>query len=335
MVGQDRARTMLTVEVRGAALRGTHPGHVLLYGPPGLGKTSLAELVASLSGGQLVRAVGSQLSSPEILVSTLSNLRWVDQRSRPVVDTLFVDEIHRLPPRIAELFYMAMEDNRIEYTTGRGQTKRIESMILPPYVLVGATTLPGYLEQPFRDRFSLKLSLDYYTVEQLLAIITGAADEQLVKIDPAAALLLAERSRATPRVALRLLTSSTNYAYAVAGTSDVPVTVDTVTQALSLEEIDALGLDRDDRAVLHALCAKHRGGPIGLDNLAASSGVDTHTVVEAIEPYLIRAGLIGRTPRGRVATELAFDHLNATQGLALECPAHLRTENAHGEAWTD
>lgn len=335
MVGQDRARTMLTVEIRGAALSGIHPGHTLLYGPPGLGKTSLAELIASLAGGQIIRSVGSQISSPEIFVSTVGNLRWADQQNRPVVDTIFVDEIHRLPPRISELFYMAMEDGRIEFRTGRGQNARVESMTLPPFILVGATTLPGYLEQPFRDRFSLQLSLEYYSVEELLRIITNAAESQSVKLDPDAALMLAERSRATPRVALRLLKTAKNFAYAVANSSDVPVTMDTVAQSLDLEEIDILGLDRDDRAVLLALCGKHRGGPVGEGNLSASSGIDDRTVREAIEPYLIRAGLMNRTPRGRVATEAAFDHLNATQGLELECPAHLRATNAHGEPWAE
>ena len=229
---------------------------------------------------------------------------------------------------------MAMEDGRVEYVTGRGQNKRIESLDLPPFILVGATTLPGYLEQPFRDRFESQLSLEYYSADELLRIITNAAESQGIQLDPDAAALLATRSRATPRIALRLLTTAKNFAYALAF-DRVPVTVDSVRRSLDLEQIDELGLDKDDRMLLRALCEKHRGGPIGRDNLSASAGIDIRTIEEAIEPYLIRIGLLARTPRGRVATEAAFDHLNTTLGLELECPAHLRAENAHGEAWAE
>lgn len=324
MVGQDKARVMLTMRTRGALLRGAHPGHILLYGPPGLGKTTLAEIVAHETGGPLIRTVGSQLSTPLALANSLSEL------SPRQVSVFFVDEIHGTPRKVEELLYMAMEDQRIEVTTGRGADARVQTINLPSFILVGATTLPGWLTQPLRDRFVTQLSLEYYTSEELTQIINGAAQSKGATITPEAAQMLGERSRGTPRVALRLLANCWDYTVAMANDADAPITADSVEACLALEGIDRIGLTQDDLTLLRAICVQHRGGPIGLENLAATIGLDNRTVDGVIEPYLIRAGLLRRTRRGRAATRAAFAHLR------LEAPFTVDDESNHADAaWED
>jgi Holliday junction DNA helicase RuvB len=317
MIGQDRVRTQLMVRVRGAKLRGTHPGHVLLTGPPGLGKTSIAELVAQQTGGEMIRAIGSALSKPETLVATLNRL------ARGRTDVLFIDEVHELPQRTEELLYTVMEDGRVDVAVGSGARAGVRSVQLPEFILVGATTLPGLLSQPFRDRFASVFSLEYYSTNELTRIIEAAAQRAGAKIDTHAAGELARRSRGTARVALGLFRASWDYTVAMADSTDVPITVDTVSQALELDEVDTLGLTRDDRSVLDCICRVHSGGPVGLDNLAATAGVDNRTLTGVIEPFLLREELIRRERVGRVATVKAFVHLGLdvppALGLDAQC----------------
>jgi Holliday junction DNA helicase RuvB len=311
MVGQDRVRTQLTVRVRGAQARGTALPHVLLTGPPGLGKTSLAELVATETGGRLVRAIGSALATPILLAKALAEL------SKDRVDVLFVDEVHELTSAVEELLYTCLEDGRLEIASGSGAAARVTSVQLPRFILVGATTLPGRLSQPFRDRFGLQLALDYYSEDELSRIITGAAKRKGATLGSGAADALARRGRGTPRVALRLFEGAWDYSAAMTRSASNPITVDDVNAALDLDGIDSLGLDAHDRAVLDCVCRIHKGGPVGLTNLANSCGVDSRTLDSMVEPYLIRAELLRRTQRGRVATEKAFTHLGLVAPITL------------------
>lgn len=323
MIGQDDARLKMQIRIRGSRLRGTHPGHMLLSGGPGLGKTSLAELVAAETGGRLVRAAGTQLTTPQLLVDVISG---PDGLRRDFVDVLFIDEVHALPKRLEEMLYMAMEDQRMEVAVGRGQESRAVSIDLPDFVLVAATTLPGNLAQPFRDRFKLKVDLDFYSPEDLTAIISGAAAAKGAAIEPAAAELLGHRSRGTPRIAIDLFEACWDFTLAMAQRSDALITVQSVRTALDLEGIDERGLTKADQLMLRTLCETYKGGPVGKENLSASTGIDEKTLTEVIEPWLLRDGLIRRLRRGRVATKAAFDHLD------LECPIGLDDTSQHSDA---
>jgi len=305
MVGQDEARTRMMISIRGSIARKVQPDHVLLFGPPGLGKTTLAELVAVETGGKLYRAIGGSIKSTDDLVRLMGNL------SKDRVDVLFIDEIHRLSAVVEELLYTALEDGRIEVPVGIGAAREVQTMYLPWFTLVGATTLPGSLSEPFRDRFGLKLSLDYYVDMELTEIIQRAAKSKGQVIEPDAAANLALRSRGTPRVALGLLTSSLNYHAAITGKGfeKLPVTGEIVDAALELESIDALGLTEDDRKVLRLLC-RAKGGAVGVKTLEATTSIDQKTIREMIEPFLMRTDLVRKTYRGRVATRKAYVHLD-------------------------
>lgn len=301
MIGQETARVQLMTRLHAAKLRGEQPGHTLLEGPPGLGKTSMAEIIAHETGGKLVRAIASSVNTARMMGRELAQLNDGD--------VFFIDEIHGLSQATMELLYTAMEDGRIEITSGQGINQRSVSRDLAKFTLVGATTRSGKLTGPFRDRFALTLSLDYYSGDELARIIMRAAGKKATPIEPEAAHELGRRSRGTPRVALNLLDQVRDYTAAWYDDAAAAITVATVHAALKLYEIDALGLDKDDLALLSCLCLDHAGGPIGLSNLAMSVGQDNKTVEDKIEPFLIRAGLVVRQIRGRVATPKAYDHL--------------------------
>jgi Holliday junction DNA helicase RuvB len=306
MVGQGKARVRLMVHITSALKRGQRPGHVLFYGAPGLGKTSMAELVAAETGGTLIRATASALNSPRRMARCLSDLEHGS--------VLFIDEVHGLNLISETLLYSAMEDGRIEYssdgpgTGGVGSTDAdVKSIQLEPFTLVAATTLPGRLSKPLLNRFALQLELEYYTDDQLAEIILNAAVDMPVDITEDACLALGRRARGTPRVALSLLDTARDYAGFI--TDDGKVTEASAVEAMTLEDIDELGLTSADRAYLDTLCKRFKGGPVGLDNLAVACDQDTDTVEDMIEPFLIRSKLIARFPRGRVATKAAFERL--------------------------
>lgn len=305
MVGQERVRVELAVMLKSARLRGRVPSHVLLYGPPGLGKTSLAEIVAHETGGKLVRASATAIQSPMKLARELAKL----ERG----DVLFIDEIHGLSKKTCEVLYTAMEDFRIEVESTQAGDKackgQIEVVQLEQFVLVGATTDPGRLPQPLLDRFGFKGALVHYSGGELAQIITRKAESDGVAIEDEAAVELGGRSRGTPRIALQLLDACQDYAVTTTEDPSAPITVDVVAATLALKDIDSAGLTMTDQLVLMSLCVDHMGGPVGVNNLAASSGEEMHTVRDICEPWLLRAGFIKRTTRGRVATAAAYQHL--------------------------
>lgn len=314
MIGQDQARTEIMLAVKGARHRNVIPPHILLSGPPGLGKTSLAGIVAMQTGGQMIEVMGKTLNDRDARLKTLQKLRWKNGLNG-VIDVLFVDEIHELSESAETALYTVMEDFKLSVSVGRGKDADTRTIKVAPFVLVGATTLPGKLTQPLLDRFGIRTTLNYYTAEQLMEIINGRCGDK-IKIDQEAALYLAERSRWTPRVALNLLDRAHDYAVVMADDPQAPITVQAVEQALAIKKIDSLGLTQDDLAVLNALCRVHRGGPVGEIKLASAANIDRRTLTATIEPYLVRSGLMRPTTRGRMATEAAFDHLKIT------CPAH-------------
>lgn len=301
MIGQDKLRVELTVHVDASKKLGQPIGHILLEGPPGLGKTSIAMLVAERAGGELVLASGDALKTPETLVNELGELQNGD--------VYFVDEIHGLPERVKRVMLTAMEDGRVEIAVGNGSRSVVESKMLNDFILVGATTEPGKLPQPLLDRFALRGALDYYDVDELTEILLQAAERGSIKIEEDAATELAHRSRRTPRIALNLLASAHKYAVASADSVDVPVTVLDVNRALEMKDIDRNGLTKSDRAVLWNLCKVHKGGPVGLERLATGSDVDNRTL-ESILSYLIRAQYIISTFNGRVATNWGWEAID-------------------------
>lgn len=300
-VGQERVKRQLAVFVEAARARGEPLDHLLLAGPPGLGKTSLAEIVARELGVAFVQTAGPALERKGDVASYLTAL---EPRS-----VFFVDEIHRLPRAVEETFYPAMEDRRLPITVGQGAGARVITLDLPPFTLVGATTRTGLLTTPLRDRFGVTIRLELYLEEELAQIVHRSARILGVAIADEAAAEIARRSRGTPRVANRLLRRVRDYAE-VAGGGEIDLAV--ARAALELLEIDEVGLDRTDRAILAAICRDFGGGPVGLSTLAAAVGEEPDTIEDVYEPYLLQRGLLARTPRGRVATERAFRHLGAT-----------------------
>ena len=297
-IGQEKAKANLKVYIEAAKQRGESLDHVLFYGPPGLGKTTLAGIIANEMGVHMKVTSGPAIGKPGEMAAILSNLAEGD--------ILFVDEIHRLNRQVEEVLYPAMEDYVIDIMVGKGATARSIRLDLPHFTLVGATTRAGLLSAPLRDRFGVVHHLEFYNVEELKTIIVHSAKKLEVKIDEEGAIELARRSRGTPRLANRLLKRVRDFAQVQ---YNGEITKEVASFALDLLEVDKMGLDQNDRNILMTMIGKFAGGPVGLDTLAAAIGEDAGTIEDVYEPYLVKNGLINRTPKGRVVTELAYQHL--------------------------
>jgi holliday junction DNA helicase RuvB len=300
-VGQDRVKEQLHLLVDGARNRGEPVDHLLFSGPPGLGKTTLARIVAHEMGAGFQPTSGPALERPSDLAAILTNLEEGD--------VLFVDEIHRMPRAVEEVLYPALEDFSLDVVLGKGPTARSIRLDLPRFTLVGATTRPGRMTLPLRERFGFAPRLDYYPPEDLARIVVRSAGILEVPVDAEAATEIAQRSRGTPRIANRLLRRVRDFAEV---RRDGSVTLDVATAGLEVFEVDDRGLDRLDHSILQALIDKFSGGPVGLSTLAAAVGEETDTVEDVVEPYLLQLGFLRRTPRGRVATEHAYRHLRVS-----------------------
>lgn len=303
-IGQAKAKEMLNVYIRAARERGDALDHVLFYGPPGLGKTTLAGIIANEMGVNIKITSGPAIEKPGEMAAILNNLQEKD--------VLFVDEIHRLNRQVEEVLYPAMEDYAIDIMIGKGATARSIRLDLPKFTLVGATTRAGMLTAPLRDRFGVVHRMEYYTTEELVTIIKRSARVLEVGIDEAGALALARRSRGTPRLANRLLKRVRDFAQVK---YDGDITKEVADYALDLLDVDKEGLDQTDRELLLTIVNKFAGGPVGLDTLAASVGEDAGTIEDVYEPYLLKNGFIQRTPKGRIVTEKAYIHLGIDMNM--------------------
>ena len=301
-IGQREAKDNLNIYIQATKQRGEALDHVLLYGPPGLGKTTLAGIIANELGVNFRITSGPAIEKAGDLAAILTNL---DEH-----DVLFIDEIHRLSRSVEEVLYSAMEDYALDIIIGKGPSARSVRIDLPKFTLVGATTRAGALAAPLRDRFGIVSRLEYYKQEELEFIVTRAADILNIGIEKAGASEIARRSRGTPRIANRLLKRVRDFAQVV---GDGVITADIADEALKRLHVDKMGLDRIDRRVLKCIIENYDGGPVGIETIAAAVSEERDTIEDVYEPYLMQLGLLGRTPRGRVATKLAYDHLGISQ----------------------